>query len=142
MPYTDEYVDHVFSYHAPKDGQPEVYETIRAHAKAFFNVINKLVPDGADKADALRSLRNAVMTANAGVALAGGPEAFMVAARPAAAPEPAAAVRSPYQTTAGYEVDITPTPQRTDGYTPLKKTADTGKPIGVLADDYLRAKGL
>ncbi|ACH62178.1 hypothetical protein MYRNA_211 [Mycobacterium phage Myrna] len=154
VPYTDQYVDHVFSYHAPREGQPEVYETIRTHAKAFFQVINRLVPDGADKADALRSLRNCVMTANAGVALAGGPEAFMVKTADVAAVArrakdvEAAATRSPYQTTLGfkaqggeYEVSIDPTAKRDDGYTEVKKV-DTGKPIASLADDYLRAKGL
>lgn len=142
MPYTDAYVDHVFSYHPPTDGQPEIYETIRSHAKAFFKVINQLVPDGADKADALRSLRNAVMTANAGVALAQGPEAFMVPAtrKGKAAAEPVEATRSPYQTTAGFEPV-----QRDDGYTELvrKSGAGTkGKPMDTMVGDYLTSKNL
>lgn len=141
MPYTDEYVDHVFSYHAPQDGQPEVYATIRSHAKAFFKVINQLVPDGADKADALRSLRNCVMTANAGIALDGGPAAFQ------GVPRQVQAVRAEgagggggsanYQTTTSHGVG-----GGGGGGRHAAVTKDTGKPIDDLVGDYLKGRGL
>lgn len=154
MPYSDEYINHVFSYHPPQDGQAQVYETIRAHAREFFKVLNRLVPDSADKADALRSLRNCVMTANAGIATAGGPPAFQVAtrdeARVATPVEASVPTRSPYQTTAW------PTPadtaglqpvakQRTDGYTEVAKPTRSYSPdktISDLTNKYLQDKGL
>jgi hypothetical protein len=147
VPYTDEYLDHVFSYHPPATKQTEAtYETIRAHAREFFKVLNKLVPDGADKADALRSLRNCVMTANAAVALDGGPAPFVNDGLERAktnARVSQESQRSPYQTTSGYGnlaavADVT-----------LENTAsqarvqgDTGKSMDGLVGDYLGQKGL
>lgn len=64
-------IENIFSYHAPKDDQPEKYERIRTAAKALAHVIVDNVPTGADQTASIRKLREAVMTANAGVALEG-----------------------------------------------------------------------
>ena len=57
-----------FTYHAPKDGQPEKYETIRSAARAFAMVLNDLCPDSREKSLAFTSLEEAVMWANASIA--------------------------------------------------------------------------
>jgi hypothetical protein len=44
------------------------YEEIRASAKALAHVIDRLVPRGDDKRQAIRTLREAVMWANAAIA--------------------------------------------------------------------------
>jgi hypothetical protein len=151
VPYTDEYLDHVFSYHPPATKQTEAtYETIRAHAREFFKVLNKLVPDGPDKAAALRHVREAVWTANAGVALDGGPTGAQTVvgfgnahSQPAPDPDHFAVKRSPYQTTSGYgnlaavadvALENTASQARVQG--------DTGKSMDGLVGDYLGQKGL
>jgi hypothetical protein len=64
-------INNVFSYHAPKGDQPQKYEAIRAAAKAFAQVIVDNTPACADQTAAIRKLREAVMTANAAIALEG-----------------------------------------------------------------------
>lgn len=64
-------VDTVFSYHRPKDGQPERYERIREAAREFVKVLLADAPASADRTTAIRHVRDAVMTANAAVALDG-----------------------------------------------------------------------
>lgn len=61
----------IFSYHPPTGDQPEHYEKVRAGALAFAEIIEANVPDGADKAASIRLLREAMMTANAAIALNG-----------------------------------------------------------------------
>jgi hypothetical protein len=65
------HIDDVFSYHAPTDEQVKSYEQLRAAAKEFARVILHECPACADRTDALRKVREAVMTANAAIALAG-----------------------------------------------------------------------
>lgn len=64
-------LDNWFSYHAPTSEQLFSYQSLREGARAFAEVINKNVPDSADKTAAIRKLREAVMTANAGIACGG-----------------------------------------------------------------------
>lgn len=64
-------IEHVFRYHAPSPEQVEQYNRIRTAAKELAYVIAEEVPEGADRSASLRLLREAVMTANAGVALGG-----------------------------------------------------------------------
>lgn len=66
---SDENLDDVFSYHPPKPGQPEAYERIRSAAKKLAAEILASCPDCADRAAAIRKVREAVMTANAAIAL-------------------------------------------------------------------------
>jgi hypothetical protein len=64
-------VEDLFSYHAPKDDQPQKYEAVRAAAKVFAKVLIANTPSSADQTAAVRLLRQAVMTANASIALEG-----------------------------------------------------------------------
>lgn len=64
-------LDHIFSYHKPTPEQLPKYERLREGAKTFAKLVLDLVPAGADQAAALRLLREAVMTANAALALDG-----------------------------------------------------------------------
>lgn len=66
---TIENVDDVFTYHAPTDAQKEQYAQIRRHAADFVETILECAPDCADRTAAIRKVREAVMTANAAIAL-------------------------------------------------------------------------
>lgn len=61
-------IENAFMYHAPKEGQPEIYANLRNQAKALAYLIDALVPDGREKALAMTSLEQATFWANAGVA--------------------------------------------------------------------------
>lgn len=58
-----------FTYHQPKEGQPEKYQEIRSYAFGFALLINDLCPDGREKSLAMTKLQEAVMWANAAIAL-------------------------------------------------------------------------
>lgn len=64
-------IENIFSYHPPKEGQPEKYEAIRNAAKILAHIIIANTPACADQTAAIRHLREAVMTANASIALEG-----------------------------------------------------------------------
>lgn len=66
---TEAEIQNVFSYHAPKPGQPERYEAIRAAAAMLARSIVTNCPPSADRTAAIRKVREAVMTANASIAL-------------------------------------------------------------------------
>ncbi len=66
-------LDNWFSYHAPSAETLQDYHAIRTAAKIFAETINKHVPAGADKSDAMRKLRETTMMANAGIACAAPP---------------------------------------------------------------------
>lgn len=61
-------IENNFSYHPPKEGQPEKYQSIRDKAKEFAYVINDLVPNSTEKSIAMTNLEQAVFWANAGIA--------------------------------------------------------------------------
>lgn len=63
---------HLFTYHAPQEGQALLYERLRSAALDFARVIDESVPAGSDRTAAIRKVREAVMTANAGIATGGG----------------------------------------------------------------------
>ena len=65
------WLQEVFTYHAPNETQLACYESIRRDAKTLAYTILEQTPHCADQAAALRLLREAVMTANAAVALKG-----------------------------------------------------------------------
>lgn len=71
MPLTQEQLDNWFQYHAPKEGQSEKYEKIRAAGKVFAETIVELTPASADQTAAVRQVREAVFTANAAIACEG-----------------------------------------------------------------------
>lgn len=57
-----------FTYHPPKEGQPEKYTAIRDKAKDLALMVDDLVPDSREKSLALTKLEETVMWANAGIA--------------------------------------------------------------------------
>lgn len=57
-----------FTYHPPKEGQPEKYVGIRGKAMDFAYTIDALCPDSREKSLALTKLEEAVMWANASIA--------------------------------------------------------------------------
>jgi hypothetical protein len=61
----------IFTYHPPVMDDPKKYERIRTAALAFAQVIVDNTPKCADQSTAVRHVRDAVMTANAAVALKG-----------------------------------------------------------------------
>lgn len=61
-------IEREFTYHPPKNDQAERYEKLRNAAKQFALIIAECVPECADRSAALRKIREAVMTANAGIA--------------------------------------------------------------------------
>lgn len=69
MPLTNEDIEDLFTYHAPKPGQPERYDNIRQAAKHLAKVIIANTPASADQSAAIRDLRISVMQANAAIAL-------------------------------------------------------------------------
>jgi hypothetical protein len=62
-------IDEQFSYHEPRADQPERYRLIRDAGKALAMSIHLNTPPGADQSAAIRKVREAVMTANAAIAL-------------------------------------------------------------------------
>ena len=71
MPMTPEQFNNWFSYHAPSAEDQVKYVALRDAGKQLATVINSLCPDSADKSDAIRKVREAVMTANASIACGG-----------------------------------------------------------------------
>jgi hypothetical protein len=66
MNYDD--INNRFTYHAPKAGQPELYEQIREHAKRLALMLNALCPESREKSLAITHLEEAVFWANASIA--------------------------------------------------------------------------
>lgn len=64
-------IDDIFSYHSPEPDQIPKYEVIRKAAKEFAHILIENTPECADQSAAIRLLREAVMTANASIALKG-----------------------------------------------------------------------
>ena len=57
-----------FTYHPPKDGQPSMYEVIRANALGLARVIVTRAPESRELSLAITHLEQAVMWANAAIA--------------------------------------------------------------------------
>lgn len=65
---TDEQLENIFTYHPPKDDQPERYEAIREQALLFALRINDLAPESTEKDEAILHLQEVVFWANAAIA--------------------------------------------------------------------------
>jgi hypothetical protein len=61
-------IENNFTYHAPKPGQSEIYEQIRAKAKEFAYLLEEFCPHGRERAVAITHLETAVFWANASIA--------------------------------------------------------------------------
>ena len=57
-----------FTYHPPKEGQPERYARIRAYAKSVATVIEAECSDSRERSLAMTKLEECVMWANASIA--------------------------------------------------------------------------
>ena len=57
-----------FTYHRPKEGQPEKYTQLREKSKELAYLIQELCPDSREKSLAITKLEEAVMWANAAIA--------------------------------------------------------------------------
>ena len=62
--------DNIYKYHAPKEGQQEKYEAIRAKAKELAQLIEAECPESRERSVAFTHLETAVMWANAAIARA------------------------------------------------------------------------
>lgn len=61
-------IENNFKYHAPKPGQPDIYEQIRNKAKELAYLIDEVAPKSREQSLALTNLEQAVFWANAAVA--------------------------------------------------------------------------
>ena len=57
-----------FTYHQPKNGQPEKYEEIRHAARSFATLLLALTPESREQSLAITHLEEAVFWANASIA--------------------------------------------------------------------------
>jgi hypothetical protein len=64
-------LDHIFMHHTPTAEQLPKYQALRDAAKTFAAKVVDLTPPSADQSAAVRHIREAVMTANAAIALDG-----------------------------------------------------------------------
>lgn len=65
---TNEELTNRFTYHAPKEGQPERYVAIRAKALELALLINELTPTSREQSVAYTALDDVVWAANAAIA--------------------------------------------------------------------------
>lgn len=65
---TNPTIENNFTYHAPKEGQPEKYEQIRSKAKELAYLIDEVCPNSREKSLAMTKLEEASMWANASIA--------------------------------------------------------------------------
>lgn len=61
-------LDNIFTYHAPKPGQPQQYEALRNEARNLAAEILCKCPDSREKSLALTNLEQAIFWANAAIA--------------------------------------------------------------------------
>ena len=64
-------ITEAFTYHAPDGQQAAAYEDLRANAKAMAEGMVEMCPESRELSLALTKLREAVMWANAAIALHG-----------------------------------------------------------------------
>jgi hypothetical protein len=62
-------LDRTFTYHKPEGTQPQRYENLRRFAKAFAHLIVDKCPDSRERSLALTAVQEAVMWANASIAI-------------------------------------------------------------------------
>lgn len=61
-------LENIYMYHAPKEGQNEKYEALRAKAKELAEMITELCPASREQSVAFTQLETTVMWANAAIA--------------------------------------------------------------------------
>ena len=68
----DEELTNRFTYHAPTEGQPALYQAIRNQAHDLGQFIDQNAPDSREKSLAFTALEECVMWANASIARSNG----------------------------------------------------------------------
>ena len=61
-------IENNFMYHAPKEGQQEKYQSLRAKAKELAYLIDEVCPSSREKSIAMTELETSIMWANASIA--------------------------------------------------------------------------
>lgn len=61
-------LNNIYTYHPPKEGQPEKYETIRKKARELATLFELMCPESREQSLAQSRLEEAVMWANASIA--------------------------------------------------------------------------
>lgn len=61
-------IQKAFTYHAPRQGQPEKYTALREKAKEMAHMIEELCPDSRERSLAFGKLEETIMWANASIA--------------------------------------------------------------------------
>ena len=61
-------IENNFKYHAPKEGQQEKYQALRAKGKEFAHMIDELCPASREQSLAMTKLEESVMWSNASIA--------------------------------------------------------------------------
>lgn len=64
----NERIENAYAYHAPKEGQEDKCQRIRAKAKELAYLIDEECPDSREKSLAMTKLEECAMWANASVA--------------------------------------------------------------------------
>lgn len=62
-------INKTFQYHAPKGDQPERYIALRNKAREFAEAVQELCPESREQSVALTNIQQAVMWANASIAI-------------------------------------------------------------------------
>lgn len=62
-------INNVFSYHAPKGDQAQRYEALRAAGGNLARLVDSSCPDSREKSTALTKIQEAIMWANASIAV-------------------------------------------------------------------------
>ena len=63
-----EQIEQAFTYHSPKDDQPERYHKLREKGKELALLINQFTPPSREQSLALTNLEQTIMWANASIA--------------------------------------------------------------------------
>lgn len=63
-----EEIERNFTYHPPREGQPAIYEALRAKAKELALLIDEHCPASRERSVAMTQLETAVFWANAAIA--------------------------------------------------------------------------
>ena len=61
-------LDKIYTYHAPKPGQPEKYQALRNKAKELAQLIIDSCPESRERSVALTNLETTIFWVNAGIA--------------------------------------------------------------------------
>jgi len=61
-------LDNIYTHHAPKGNQPEIYEALRSKAKELAEMFQVHCPDSRERSLAMTNLEQAVFWANASIA--------------------------------------------------------------------------